>query len=241
VNIRRLSSLLKELKKIFRKRRKLGLSFIFVIIIACSALLVLLSPEQESSDDPVLRLREKAISAWSVADPEDTEDLRQALSTYLQDYDGERQVDVYTIYVCGEEKRSYGRLGSQIILDLMVQHPRWLVEEYDGDTVTFYEYVEDLSETCKQSAYIGIDGMDQLTLFEGMPSYDHAIRTFFQIDIEQLKTSLPQEAVDSLYNGIRIQDLAQYNSVISTFSQFAIKWEDRAAGILEVDDQAVER
>jgi forespore regulator of the sigma-K checkpoint len=221
VNIRRLSGLLKELKKIFRRRRKLGLNFAFLVIVIGAAGLAIL-PEQTDSADQVRmdRLRDKAVEAW-VDSPSDAE-KRDELAVYLQSHEVKRNVDVYTIYICGEEKQSYGQLTSAQILDLMNQHEKWLVDEIDDRTITFYEYVEDLSEQCKQSAYIGIDTMDHLTLFEGLPSADNAIRTFFQIDVESLKTSLPQETIDSLYNGIRVRDMAEYYNVISTFSQFAV-------------------
>jgi len=221
VNIRRLSGLLKELKKIFRRRRKLGLNFTFLVIVIGAAWLAWLPEKTDSMDQATLeRLRAKAVETW-VHSPTD-EERRDELVVFLQTYEVKRNVDVYTIYICGEEKQSYGQLTSSQILDLMNKHQNWLVDEMDDKTITFYEYVEDLSERCKQSAYIGIDTMDQLTLFEGLPSTDNAIRTFFQLDVESLKTSLPQETIDSLYNGIRVRDVAEYYNVISTFSQFAM-------------------
>ncbi len=141
------------------------------------------------------------------------EDQREQLAVFLQTHEGTRQVEVYTIYICGEEKQNRGQLSSEQILALMNQHPAWQVEEFDSEQVVFSQYVEDLSDHCKESAYIGIDEMDQLTLFEGLPNHDQVIRTFFQIDVEYLKTSLPPDAVESLYSGIRIRDLDQYRSV----------------------------
>jgi forespore regulator of the sigma-K checkpoint len=40
-----------------------------------------------------------------------------------------------------------------------------------------------------------------------------------------LESSLPREAVQSLYDGIRVADYADYNSVLSTFSDFAMMEE----------------
>lgn len=226
MNIRRLSGLLKELKRIFRRRRKLGLNFAFLFVAAATMMLA------QSSDDPSKdSMRNPSIAVWS-SQPQHAE-IRESLMVFLQEHDVERSVEVITFYVCGEEQQTFGRLTSAEILELMEQHPAWIVDSSDSEQIIFYEYVDDLSERCKQSAYIGIDAMDQLTLFEGSPNQDNAIRTFFQIDIEYLKTSLPPEAIDSLYNGIRIRDLAQYNSVISTFSQFAVGGADQAAGAIE--------
>lgn len=227
--IRRLSGLLKELKKIFRRRRKLGLSFVLLGVIVFT-LLVVASQEQRDPNDLSLLLGadHKAIPASTL--PAAEHDERDDLAVFLQANEANRQVEVYTIYICGEEKQTFGKLSSADILDLMNQHPDWQVGEFSNEQVVFYEYVEDLSEHCKQSAYIGIDEMDQLTLFEGLPNHEQVIRTFFQIDVEYLKTSLPPDAVESLYNGIRIRDLDQYRSVISTFSEFAVDAADQAAG-----------
>lgn len=245
MNTRRLSGLLKELKRIFRRRRKLGLGFIFLIIAAGTAILALNTHEAEQTAlNPAERLREQAIAAWAASDSADK--ARAELISYLQEHEVEQSVEVYRIYVCGEEKQSYGKLTSTQILELLEQQPNWQVDEYGSnygaasvsnsseEVIVFYEYIEDLSERCKQSAYIGLDAMDHLTLFEGSPAEEQVIRTFFQIDIEHLKSSLPEEAIESLYNGIRIRDYAQYNSVISTFSQYAVeKSEHEQAGDAE--------
>lgn len=71
-------------------------------------------------------------------------------------------------------------------------------------------------------AYIGMDSSGGLSLFEGKPDKEKVMRTFFQIDIKSMETSLPKEIVQQLHEGIRVQDLDEYNSVISTFSDFAL-------------------
>ncbi|MNI90437.1 hypothetical protein D3C73_1479580 [compost metagenome] len=55
------------------------------------------------------------------------------------------------------------------------------------------------------------------------------IRTFFQLDVQHMKSSLPGDAVNQLYSGIRISDLADYNSVLSTFSEYAARHAAPAA------------
>jgi forespore regulator of the sigma-K checkpoint len=55
-----------------------------------------------------------------------------------------------------------------------------------------------------------------------MPAADNVIRTFFQLDIRYLESSLPKETLKQLQDGIRITDMAEYNSVLSTFSDYAM-------------------
>lgn len=73
-----------------------------------------------------------------------------------------------------------------------------------------------------ENSYIGLDERGVLSLFDGPPLRDKVIRSFFQIDIEFLESSLPAEIVAQLYNGIRVTNITQYNSVLSTFSDYAV-------------------
>ena len=50
----------------------------------------------------------------------------------------------------------------------------------------------------------------------------NVIRTFFQLDVNTLESSLPEGVLEQLQEGIRIQDKDEYDSVISTFSDFAV-------------------
>ncbi len=49
------------------------------------------------------------------------------------------------------------------------------------------------------------------------------IETFFQIDIESLETGLPEEPIRQLQRGIPVHDIAEFNSVLSTFSEFTLE------------------
>ena len=73
--------------------------------------------------------------------------------------------------------------------------------------------------------YMGIDKAGNLTLFDGPPEKKNPIETFFQLDIEHLETSLPYETVGQLYQGIRIRDRDEYNSVLSSLSTFIAEEE----------------
>jgi forespore regulator of the sigma-K checkpoint len=97
-----------------------------------------------------------------------------------------------------------------------------LIRLNEQDKVTFIKHVEDLSPSCKAQAYMGLDEKGSLSLFNGMPAADNVIRTFFQLDIRYLESSLPKETLKQLQDGIRITDMAEYNSVLSTFSDYAM-------------------
>jgi forespore regulator of the sigma-K checkpoint len=138
-----------------------------------------------------------------------------------------RKTHLLTTYVCGTETVSLGTLSSQQLESLLKQHPDWKGRLNAKGEVWLDRKVEDLSELCKQHAYMGLSINGQLTLFEGPPKKEKVIRTFFQLDVGSMETALPEGVYGQLQQGIRVQDMNEYNSVISTFSDFAVERTQR--------------
>ncbi|KJD43347.1 BofC C-terminal domain-containing protein [Paenibacillus terrae] len=138
-----------------------------------------------------------------------------------------RKTHLLTTYVCGTETLSLGTLSSQQLESLLKQHPDWKGRLNSRGEVWLERKVEDLSELCKQHAYMGISMDGQLTLFEGPPKKEKVIRTFFQLDVGSMETALPEGVYEQLQQGIRVQDMNEYNSVISTFGDFAVERTQR--------------
>lgn len=127
------------------------------------------------------------------------------------------------LYVCGEESIDLGKLEGHEIYDLLNANQHWSLTWTKERTAMLTEEIADLSPDCRDNAYFGLDEDGNLTLFEGMPSDKKVLRTFFQIDIKHLESSLPREAVKQLRDGIRITDYSGYNSVLSTFADYAVE------------------
>jgi forespore regulator of the sigma-K checkpoint len=142
--------------------------------------------------------------------------------------DKEREALLLKSYVCGEERQKLGLLRPGGVQKLHAEHPEWTVRLEEDGSVTFVQSVDDLSPACKETAYFGIDENGNLTLYDGVPSKDRVIRTFFQLNIGHLESSLPPDTVKQLYSGIRVGDLAEYNSVLSTFSDYAVEETQKA-------------
>ena len=126
-------------------------------------------------------------------------------------------------FVCGSEEETLGVMNPEEITSLAAANPDWEFAFTEEQTVVFTEYVDDLSESCKLNSYFGLDKQGNLTLFEGPPKEERVVRTFFQLDIEHLESALPTTVVKQLREGIRVTDIAEYNSVLSTFSDYAIE------------------
>ncbi|MGZ9584755.1 BofC C-terminal domain-containing protein [Paenibacillus marinisediminis] len=126
-------------------------------------------------------------------------------------------------YVCGKRDAVMGKKTSTDIIQLVLEHPDWEASIDAAGRVVLEEHRNELSETCKDNAFIGMDNEGNLTLYDGEPESDNVIRTFFQLDIESMESSLPPQVLKQLRAGIRISDIEEYNSVISTFSDYAVE------------------
>ncbi|WP_058302192.1 BofC C-terminal domain-containing protein [Gorillibacterium timonense] len=131
-----------------------------------------------------------------------------------------RQVYLKRIYVCGEEVEALGEMTNQELMKYASSHPGLKPTQAPDGHVIFTESIEDLSPGCKQNAFFGVDANGNLSLFDGIPEEQRVIRTFFQLNVEDLKSSLPPDAWNQLNAGIRVKDLEEFNSVLSTFSDF---------------------
>lgn len=197
-------SLWKELKKRLRRRRSL-LTLGSVMLLLTIA--VVPSPAYAAD-----------------IDEKDARAKTPSVIRMLQEQDGTLTVKMHRLYICGEEMQPLGRMASDQIVRMLVNHPEWTaVLANDGKTVLLEQNVADLSEECRTNAYIGMDKKGNLSLFEGEPKKEKVMRTFFQLDVHYMESNLPQEKMEQLANGIKISDIDEYNSVLSTFSDFALQ------------------
>lgn len=147
----------------------------------------------------------------------------QALVEQLgSDPDHLTSVVLETQYICGAETEQLGKMAVSQLKMLLAQHPEWDATVGKSDELHLKQRVDDLSLLCKQQAYISIDAVGNLNLYEGKPADEKVIRTFFQLDVGTLESSLPEGVLEQLQQGIRIQDKDEYDSVISTFSDYAV-------------------
>lgn len=99
------------------------------------------------------------------------------------------------------------------------------IKEEQGKYI-FERKVDDLSPVLKEKGVIGVDRNGMLTLYEGDPKENNVIQTFFQIDLERLETSLPAEEINQLQQGIHFSSLAEFNSILSTYGEYAVMSHD---------------
>lgn len=154
---------------------------------------------------------------------------RPSIGHMLQDRNSPVRVMLHRIFVCGEETEPLGLMKPETIVKLLSQHPEWSATlDEDGQTLRVMQQVDDLSAECKTNAYFGMDRYGNFSLFDGEPRGEKVMRTFFQLDVRFMESSLPKDQLDQLSEGIRVSDIDEYNSVLSTYSDYAMETEDAA-------------
>lgn len=227
----------RQLKRRLRqKRRWLSLGVWVLLLGAVAATYGLAGrekPGEQSAIAPIRTLEVEggdAVPVQRSLAPEETAapgEHQEAILQRIRAHSGKREVLLQSNYVCGEEVEKLGRKSALEILEIHRDNPTWAVTIDRDGAVYFVRKVEDLSPSCRENAYFGIDRNGNLSLFDGLPQSDKVLRTFFQLNIEYLESSLPKETLRQLQEGIRITDLAEYNSVLSTFSDFALEPTER--------------
>ena len=132
------------------------------------------------------------------------------------------KLTLITHYVCGQDVVEV-KNDVLSLQDIAQKYPEWAIEKQNPTTneLTLKRNVEELAPECKD-AYFGLDKEGRLILFKGDSQNKEVIETFFQIDIESLETELPEEPLRQLNEGIPVHDIAEFNSVLSTFTEFIV-------------------
>lgn len=222
------SSLMKQLKKLLKQQKKRWISLAAIVLVATasvSATAIYLHNGVTTGGQEDLAVwlsAEQAALSHEIHSPEAGGNQNRAIIDTIQD--SSQPFDVYyeKNFVCGEELEHIGLLTPMEIKQFSEQYPQASIR-LNEQQLYFTETVNDLSRQCKENAYFGLDKDGNLSLFEGLPSEEQIIRTFFQLNVQHLKSSLPRETLNQLYEGIRIMDVEDYNSVISTFSYYAVQ------------------
>ncbi|QQE73274.1 BofC C-terminal domain-containing protein [Brevibacillus composti] len=135
---------------------------------------------------------------------------------------GAYQVVFARTYLCGVKTEEVTKVPRSEVAQTLTAHQGWEIVAAEPDKLILLKRENDLAPECKENGYIGISADGMLTLFHGLPEEAEVIQTFYRISTEKMEARLSPEEIASLKKGIRIRDLAEYNSVLSTFGEFQI-------------------
>lgn len=128
-------------------------------------------------------------------------------------------------YLCGVRNEEHRPVEAKHLAETMADYKGWEIVSGDSGKLILMKREHDISPECKENGHFGLSADGMLTLFHGVPSDQEVVQTFYRINTAKMEASLPKEEVESLKRGIRVHDLAEYNSVLSTYGEFQLSEE----------------
>jgi forespore regulator of the sigma-K checkpoint len=129
-------------------------------------------------------------------------------------------------YLCGVKDEEIKQVPRDQLAQALVTYSGWEIIASDPAKLILLKREHDLAPSCKANGYFGLSPDGMLTLFNGLPAEQQVVQTFYRIDTAKMETRLSKDELESLKRGIRVRDLAEYNSVLSTYSEFQADEED---------------
>lgn len=151
---------------------------------------------------------------------------REAVLQSLAHWHGEVETMLRRIYWCGEETRLLGHLSTKEASDLLKSRRDWDASFDRTGRLIFVangEQAGEASASCRQNAYVAMGPDGNLSLFDGPPRKDNVVRTFFQLDVKSLESSMSPEMLRGLTEGIRVADSDSLNNVVATYKAYALE------------------
>lgn len=125
-------------------------------------------------------------------------------------------------YLCGVRDEEHKATSISHLADTMVDYKGWEIVSADSTKMILMKREQDIAPTCKENGHFGISADGMLTLFHGVPAEQEVVQTFYRINTAKMEASLSKEEVENLKRGIRVRDLAEYNSILSTYGEFQL-------------------
>lgn len=123
-------------------------------------------------------------------------------------------------YLCGVKDEERISLTHESFEKALSAYKGWEIIASEEGKLILLKRENDIAPSCKENGYFGLSQDGVLTLFNGVPGEKQVIQSFYQINRAKMEASLPAEEIALLQNGIRVRDLSEYNSVLSTYSEF---------------------
>ncbi|WP_041749339.1 BofC C-terminal domain-containing protein [Brevibacillus brevis] len=123
-------------------------------------------------------------------------------------------------YLCGVRDEDHVSVRPNQLADAMGNYNGWEIVQAEPVKMLLMKREQDIAPACKENGHIGIAADGMLALFHGLPAEQDVVQTFYRIDTAKMEASLPKEEWENLKRGIRIRNLAEYNSVLSTYGEY---------------------
>ncbi|MCT8139529.1 BofC C-terminal domain-containing protein [Anaerobacillus sp. CMMVII] len=121
------------------------------------------------------------------------------------------------IYLDGEVSEEVVEETILSMEDFWAEYAEWDLIDQDEAQVVFQQKIDDISPLLKINGYFGISEEGTLNIYEGKPSEEKVIQSFFQINMKKLKSHQQQELED----GIPILSRDRYEEVLKMYKKYA--------------------
>lgn len=129
----------------------------------------------------------------------------------------ELEVVLQRIYIDGQMREERHNKTVWSLEDFWAAYDGWNVVNQQEGQIVFHKKVEELSPKIKAKGYIGLDKHGKLSIFEGKPSEQKVIQTFYQLDLDELEVMENR----NLKNGIKIKSVDQYFQLIEQYKSLS--------------------
>lgn len=121
------------------------------------------------------------------------------------------------VYLDGEVSEEVVEETILSMEDFWAEYSEWDLVDQDETQVVFQKKIDDISPLLKLNGYFGISEEGTLNIYEGKPSEDRIIQSFFQINTQELKSHQHQE----LQKGIPVISRDRYEQVLKIYKKLA--------------------
>jgi hypothetical protein len=129
-----------------------------------------------------------------------------------------------TRYACGPPKMELKNIEDLAVHAFTVTDPSWSLEKaltFSASVPVFYRSVEDIAPELKGRMFIQVDSKGSLCLFEGDPKSGHLLQRLDSLSIAALQRGVPRSTYIALRQGIPIQTIEEYRSILSTCARYS--------------------
>ena len=129
------------------------------------------------------------------------------------------EVILETIYLDGEVSEEIVEETIWSMEDFWSEYEGWTLVNLDDSQIIFQQTINDISPFLKLNGYFGLSEEGILSIFNGKPSDENVIQSFFHIQTDKLESHQHVQ----LKQGIPVLTREKYEEVIKTFKQYERK------------------
>jgi len=194
------------------KTRKNIIGFFALLILLCSVSFLFVQGQESkklvTADYPLMR---DNINKGAIVN------ARPVMATFQVGNPKTVKVILARIYLDGEVSEEIVEETILSMEDFWAEYADWDLIDLNEAQVVFQQKVDDISPLLKINGYFGVSDEGTLNIYEGKPSEEKVIQSFFQINLKKLKSHQQRE----LQDGIPVLSRDHYEEVLKMYKKYA--------------------